>query len=206
MVTIINYNAGNLRNVQKVFELHGCLANISSSADDIIKSSGLVLPGVGHFHDGMKNLENLGLVQAIQDVVLIKKIPILGICLGMQLMSLVGYEGGEKSGLSLLQMKCKHLEIGDTSLRIPHIGWNSINVNSSSRLLKGVPDKSDFYFVHSYAVQTKDNSLVSSTTNYDKQFISSVEYGNIFATQFHPEKSQKYGQILIKNFIDIINS
>ena len=206
MITIINYNAGNLRNVQKVFDLYDCKTCISASKDDILKSQGLILPGVGHFSDGMKNLENLGLVQAIQDAVFKKKIPILGICLGMQLMSFVGFEGEEKSGLGLLQMDCKHLEIGDSSLRIPHIGWNSINVNSASRLLKGVPDKSDFYFVHSYAVQTKDNSIVSSTSNYGKEFISSIEFGNIFATQFHPEKSQKYGQIIIKNFVDIVNS
>ncbi len=206
MISIINYNAGNLRNVQKMFDLYECKTIITSLSDDIEKSTALILPGVGHFQDGMKNLENLGLVQAIQDVVLIKKIPILGICLGMQLMSLVGYEGSKKSGLSLLQMECKRLEIGDSALRIPHIGWNSINVNSASRLLNGVPAKSDFYFVHSYAIQTKDDSLVSSTSNYGKEFISSIESDNIFATQFHPEKSQKYGQIVIKNFIDIINS
>lgn len=206
MITIINYNAGNLRNVQKVFDLHSCPAMISSSADYILKSRGLILPGVGHFHDGMKNLENMGLVQAVQDAVLKKKTPILGICLGMQLMSLIGHEGEKKSGLGLLQMECKHLEISDSSLRIPHIGWNSININYGSKLLKGVPDKSDFYFVHSYAVQTKDNSIVSSTSNYGRDFISSIEFGNIFATQFHPEKSQKYGKIIIKNFIDIVNS
>ena len=116
------------------------------------------------------------------------------------------YEGGEKFGLSLVEMECKRIEISDVSLRIPHIGWNSINVNSDSMLLKGIPDKSDFYFVHSYAVQTEDDSLVSSTSNYGNKFISSIESGNIFATQFHPEKSQKYGKVLIKNFIDIIYS
>lgn len=206
MITIINYNAGNLRNVQKVFELHGCESTISSSKDDILKSCGLVLPGVGHFHDGLKNLEDLGIVQSIQDTVLKNKTPILGICLGMQLFSNVGYEGGKINGLGLLQMECKKLEIDDGSLRLPHIGWNSISKKCNSKLLKDVPDNSDFYFVHSYAVDTNDNSLVSSTSNYGKEFISSVEFENIFATQFHPEKSQKYGQIIIKNFIDIVNS
>ena len=206
MVTIINYKSGNLRNVQKVFESFGCKASISSSVDDIIKSSGLVLPGVGHFHDGMQNLEDLGLVQAIKDAVLVRKVPILGICLGMQLMSIFGYEGGKTPGLSLLQMECKDLVLEDRSLRIPHIGWNSININTSSKLLKGIPNKSDFYFVHSYAVESKDVSIISSTSNYGKKFISSIESHNIFATQFHPEKSQKYGKVLIKNFIDIIYS
>jgi imidazole glycerol-phosphate synthase subunit HisH len=206
MITIIDYNAGNLRNVQKVFDLYDCETKISSFANDINNSTGLVLPGVGHFQDGMINIENFNLVNTIQDAVLKKKIPILGICLGMQLMSSVGHEGEKQFGLGLLQMECKPLEISNNSLRVPHIGWNSININHSSRLLKSVPNKSDFYFVHSYAVQTKDDSIVSSTSIYGKKFISSVESGNIFATQFHPEKSQKYGQIIIKNFINLVNN
>jgi len=206
MITIINYDAGNLRNVEKVFELYGEGTNISSSVDEIYNSKALVLPGVGHFNDGMKNLENLGLISCIQEVVLKKKTPILGICLGMQLMANVGSEGKKRAGLCLLPMNCKHLKITDNSLRIPHIGWNSIKINSTSILLRGIPDNSDFYFVHSYAVQTKEKLLISSTSTYGNPFISSVEYENIFATQFHPEKSQKYGQFIIKNFIDIVHN
>ena len=206
MISIINYNAGNLRNVQKMFDLYECKTVITSLSDDIEKSTALILPGVGHFQDGMNNLENLGLVQTIRKVVQKNKIPILGICLGMQLFARAGFEGEERAGLNLLDMHCKHLNVNDNSLRLPHIGWNSIKVESSSRLLKNIPNNSDFYFVHNYAIQAMDKSIISSTAYYGNDFVASIEYNNIYGTQFHPEKSQKYGKIVIKNFIDIINS
>lgn len=203
MITIINYDAGNLRNVQKIFNLYGCEAKISCSQDEVIKSRALVLPGVGSFKDGMKNLEKLNLVKPIQEAVLDKKIPILGICLGMQLFSKVGYEGGKKLGLGLLDMECLPLKFDSKKFRIPHIGWNSIIIDSSSKLLKGIPDRSDFYFVHSYAVQTMNKAIISSKSNYGINFVSSIEFDNIYGTQFHPEKSQRYGKKIIKNFIEI---
>tara|TARA_Y100000591_G_C21638516_1_gene596577 strand:- start:160 stop:780 length:621 start_codon:yes stop_codon:yes gene_type:complete len=204
MVTIINYDAGNIRNVQKIFSLLGCDSNISSSSDDIINSRALVLPGVGSFKDGMENLKKLDLIKTIRYLVLEKKIPILGICLGMQLFSKVGFEGGKTFGLNLLEMECHPIKINKEKYRVPHIGWNSININSSSKLLKGIHDGSDFYFVHSYAVQTENKSLISSNVRYGCDIISSIEFENIYATQFHPEKSQKYGKKVINNFIKVI--
>ena len=206
MVTIINYDAGNIKNVQKIFSLLGCDSNISSSSDVINNSKALVLPGVGSFKDGMENLEKLDLIKTIRYLVLEKKIPILGICLGMQLFSKVGFEGGKTLGLNLLEMECHPIKTNKKKYRVPHIGWNSININPSSKLLKGVHDGSDFYFVHSYAVQTENKSLISSNVSYGSDIISSIEFENIYATQFHPEKSQRYGKKVIKNFIKVIES
>ena len=205
MVTIINYDAGNIKNVQKIFSLFGCDSSIVSSPDEINNSRALVLPGVGSFKDGMENLKKLDLIDSLRYSILEKKTPILGICLGMQLFSKVGYEGGKTRGLGLLEMECHPIKT-DKKIRIPHIGWNSIDINPASKLLKNIPKCSDFYFVHSYAVQTKNKSIISSKVNYGGDIISSIEFENIYATQFHPEKSQRYGKRIVKNFIKLIEN
>jgi glutamine amidotransferase len=203
MVTIIDYDAGNLRNVQKAFEYHGCEARISSRLEEIDEATTLVLPGVGHFQHGMDNLEKTGLDDLIRKKVLEEQTPILGICLGIQLLSEVGYEDGERQGLGLLKMESKPIKISDKKYRSPHIGWNSVEILPSAKLFQGVPDSADFYFVHSYAVEVSNPDIISSRCTYDETFVASVEYKNIYATQFHPEKSQIFGLQVIKNFIDI---
>ena len=203
MVTIIDYDIGNLRNVQKAFEYHGCKADISSDPEEISAASILVLPGVGHFQHGMDNLEKTGIDKLIRQKVLTEKTPILGICLGIQLLSETGYEDGERKGLGLLPMESKPLKITDRRYRSPHIGWNSVEISPNAKLFNNVPNFADFYFVHSYAVEVTNPDIISSQCTYNDTFVSSVEYKNIFATQFHPEKSQVFGLQVIKNFIDI---
>ncbi len=205
MITIIDYDIGNLRNVQKAFEFNKAEAKISNSLSEIDKATALVLPGVGHFHHGMENLEKTGMDKLICKKVVEDKIPILGICLGMQLLSKTGHENGERPGLGLLDMETKSMQVIDSEIRIPHMGWNSVEIVEEAKLFRGIPNFTDFYFVHSYSIQTSRSDIVSSKCSYGQDFVSSVEYGNIFATQFHPEKSQLFGMQIINNFIDIAN-
>ena len=203
MIAIVDYNAGNLRNVQKAFEFHGCGAQITNSPRDIVNAKAIVLPGVGHFKHGMENLEKFEIVDIIKNEVLSNKKPILGICLGMQLFSDYGYEGGKTEGLGLLRMETVEFPVM-SQYRIPHIGWNSVKVLKDNTLFSNINSGADFYFVHSYVVRASNPSVVSSTCMYGTEFVSSIELENIFATQFHPEKSQRYGRIIIKNFINMV--
>lgn len=205
MITIIDYDIGNLRNVQKAFEFNKAEARITNRFDEIDRATALVLPGVGHFHHGMENLEKTGMDKLICKKVLEDGIPILGICLGMQLLSKTGYENGERPGLGLLEMETKSMQVTSSEIRIPHMGWNSVEIADEARLFRGIPNFTDFYFVHSCAVQTSRSDIVSSRCSYGQDFVSSVEIGNIYATQFHPEKSQMFGLQIINNFVDIAN-
>ncbi|MCX6074646.1 MAG: imidazole glycerol phosphate synthase subunit HisH [Campylobacterales bacterium] len=203
-IVIIDYKMGNLRSVQKAFEHIGTKAVISNDPEVIQNASKLVLPGVGAFKDAMHNLSSLGLIDLLNDEVIRKKKYFLGICLGMQLIASKSYEFGETKGLGWIDAEIVRFDFSahEHPLKIPHVGWNSASYVNPSPLFEHIPDNSDFYFVHSYFFQG-DKRYVSSTTDYGIDFISSVHKENIFATQFHPEKSQTHGLQIIKNFVDL---
>ncbi len=202
IITIIDYDAGNLRNVQKAVEFLGYSANISNLKNDIKNSDALILPGVGSFKHGIDTLRKLDLVDSIRYEVLENKKPILGICLGMQLFADYGTEGGHNEGLELLRLSINKLDADKFGLRIPHMGWNSVKVNPAARLFADVNPLADFYFVHSFHAVPNDENLVPTLCTYGHEFVAAVEHENIFATQFHPEKSQRYGLQVLSNFLN----
>lgn len=195
---------GNLRSVQKAFEEVGCNAIISNDHDIIKKASKIVLPGVGAFRDGIKHLKELGLIELLNEEIIENQKPFLGICLGMQLLAKNGYENGETAGLGWIDAEVVKFDFSHQKekLKIPHVGWNSVTYKNSNKLFKDVQNESDFYFVHSYYFQTDEN-VITSTTDYGYDFVSSINKDNIFALQFHPEKSQTAGLRVIKNFVNL---
>lgn len=201
-IVIVDYDAGNLRNVQKAVEHAGAASIISNLHDEIKDSDVIILPGVGAFNDGMHNLKNLGLDTVLQSAVLEDKKPILGICLGIQLLSKEGDEGGQSKGLGILPMKVERLDSDEKGFRLPHIGWNEVFPKKDSILFQNVDTKPDFYFVHSYHVICEDETMVAATAHYGEDFVCAIEKDNVFATQFHPEKSQRYGLRVLKNFLN----
>lgn len=200
-IVIIDYKMGNLRSVQKAFEAVGCNAVISNEHDVIKNAEKIILPGVGSFKDGMKNLKDLGLIDVLSKEVVENKKPFLGICLGMHLIASKGYENGITSGLNWIKSEVVKFNFSHTdhSLKIPHVGWNNATYQNSGKLFEGVEDNNDFYFVHSYYFKTSED-VVTSTSNYGVDFTSSIQKNNIYAFQFHPEKSQSVGLKIIKNF------
>jgi glutamine amidotransferase len=191
---------GNLRSVQKAFEHIGRKAVVTSSRSAIKKAGLVVLPGVGEFSTAMKNLKKAGLTGTLLEVITSGK-PFLGLCLGLQILFERSEEGGCE-GLGILRGQVKRFPAG---LKVPHMGWNGVNHSGAGRvkaIFKGLPDDSYFYFVHSYYVVPEDKNVVAATTDYGAEFVSAVCRENIFATQFHPEKSQKNGLRLLKNYVD----
>lgn len=202
MIAIIDYGVGNLASVQKAFEFIGKEAIITSDREEILKASHVVLPGVGAFFEAMKRLKAARVDEVVAEVVK-ENVPFLGICLGMQLILDVSTEGGiETPGLGLIPGKVDIFP-DNLGLKIPHMGWNSIDINKQSRLLKGLPEKAYVYFVHSFYCKAQDIRDVAATSNYGICFDTACEKGNIFATQFHPEKSGDIGLQILKNFAAI---
>jgi len=203
-IVIIDYNMGNLRSVQKAFERVGADAIISNNHEVIKKASKIVLPGVGSFKDGMENLDKLDLITILNEEVISKKKPFLGICLGMQLLSKKGYENGETKGLSWVDAEVIKFDFTnyEKKLKIPHVGWNNVKYKNKNRLFDNILDNSDFYFVHSYYFNTVED-VITSSTDYGFDFTSSIQKDNIYAFQFHPEKSQNVGLKLLENFVNI---
>jgi glutamine amidotransferase len=202
LVAIIDYDAGNLRNVQKALEYLGYRTSIvSSRVEDLERADVLILPGVGAFYEGMRILRKRQLDSFLHQEVIGKKKPLLGICLGMQLLSNDGCEGGQCSGLGFLPMSTQKLRSEEKGFRLPHIGWNDVSFKPDSVLFKGIPESPDFYFVHSYHAVCEDESIAAATCEYGHTFVAAVEKDNIFGTQFHPEKSQRYGLKLLQNFM-----
>jgi glutamine amidotransferase len=205
MIAIIDYGMGNLRSVQKGFEFVGHEAVVTRDFRVIDRASHVVLPGVGAFGDCMDNLTRYELTDVIQRSIAKGK-PFLGICLGYQLLFSESEEFGRHQGLGILPGKVKAIpcspDDAESSLKIPHMGWNTIQVNKPAPPLRGIVPGSYVYFVHSYYVEPADGSLVSTQTDYGIPFASSVWKDNIFATQFHPEKSQAVGLQVLKNFGD----
>ena len=195
---------GNLRSVQKAFEKIGCNAIITNNHEVIKNSSKIVLPGVGAFKDGMKHLEELGLIDILNEEIIKNKKPFLGICLGMQLTAKKSYENGETDGLGWIDAEVIKFDfiVSDKKLKIPHVGWNNVNYQNDNILFKDIPNSSDFYFVHSYYFKTAEK-YIAGTTDYGFEFTSSVQKDNIFGVQFHPEKSQEVGLKILENFVKI---
>ncbi len=202
-IVIINYGMGNLRSVEKKFQRVGVNALISSDLELIEKADKLVLPGVGHFASGVKKLQERGIWDLINKKVLQEKVPILGICLGMQLMAKFSEEGNV-NGLGWFDAEVVKFRIKDKlKHKIPHMGWNNIVKKKESTLLKDIHSDAMFYFVHSYHMKCNNSEDILTTTNYEYEFVSAIEKENIFGTQFHPEKSHDFGEKLISNFVKI---
>jgi glutamine amidotransferase len=198
-IVIVDYDAGNLRSVQKAFEKIGARAVVSRSPDDVLGADALVLPGVGAFGECMAHLEKFGLVDAVKDFIASGK-PFLGICVGYQILFESSEESPGVEGLGVFKGKCLKFEFPpEAGLKVPHMGWNQVHSTKKGTLLEGVADGSDFYFVHSYYPKPEEDITVA-TTEYGGDFASAVERGSLFAVQFHPEKSQAVGLAVLRNF------
>jgi glutamine amidotransferase len=200
MITIIDYQLGNLFSVQKAFEALGFPVRVSGDPHDLATSTHIVLPGVGAFPHGMRNLEKAGFLPVLEEEVRGKGKPFLGICLGLQLIAQRGYEHEECAGLGWISGEVRKLDAPAQGFKIPHIGWNDLSYPKSSRLFDGIPPQSDFYFVHSYALTGNAEDVVASV-EYGGEITAAVERDNIYAVQFHPEKSQEKGLQLLSNFM-----
>jgi imidazole glycerol-phosphate synthase subunit HisH len=201
MLAIIDYQMGNLRSVQKGFEKVGHQAVITSDPKELAQATKIVLPGVGAFGDAMAELRRRHLIEPIREAIASGK-PFLGICLGLQLLFETGYEGGEHVGLSILPGKVVRFELPH-DYKVPHMGWNQLQIQRPAPILKGLSDKAYVYFVHSYYVVPDDQSVVATETDYGGAFCSMIWRDNLFATQFHPEKSQADGLRILKNFAEL---
>lgn len=200
MIAIIDYGMGNLRSVQKGFERMGHEVVVTNDAKTILDASKVVLPGVGAFPDCMRNLREYGLIDAVHRTIRSGK-PFLGICLGLQLLFTESEEFGISKGLDIIKgrvIRFKGPEFAD--LKIPHMGWNSISIKRQVPALQDVPNNSYVYFVHSFHVVPEDKSVIATTTPYGIEFVSSIWKDNVFAVQFHPEKSQNLGLSILKRF------
>ena len=199
MIAIIDYGMGNLRSVAKALEAAGAAdVRITSDPKIISQADKIVLPGVGAFKEAMRELRRLGLIKAIKDNIFKK--PFLGICLGLQLLFSESEEGGKVKGLGIFPGIVKRFP---DKLKVPHMGWNQVRItNHESRItnFRNIPDNAFFYFCHSYYVVPKDKRLIAAVTDYGKDFVSAIAKDNLFACQFHPEKSQESGLRLLKNF------
>ena len=201
MIAIIDYDAGNIKSVEKALAYLGEEVRITRDREEILASDGVILPGVGAFGDAMEKLHTYGLGDVIREVVR-RQIPFLGICLGLQLMFESSEETPGVEGLGIL--KGEILRIPDQpGLKIPHMGWNSLKYPNEGRLFRGIPEDSYVYFVHSYYLKAEDESIVTATTEYSTLIHASVESGNVFACQFHPEKSSDVGIQILKNFVEL---
>jgi imidazole glycerol-phosphate synthase subunit HisH len=202
-IAIIDYGMANLRSVQKAFEHVGTHAQIISQADQVEQADKIVLPGVGAFQDAIRTLRERELADPIVRHIERGK-RFLGICLGLQMLFDVGYEDGEHRGLGVIKGKCVRFEVDQTmGLKVPHMGWNQLNLRKSSPLLRDLPAGCGVYFVHSYHVVPDDQSVIATTTDYGQPFVSSVWRDNLVATQFHPEKSEKVGMQILANFAEM---
>lgn len=200
MIAIIDYDAGNIKSVEKALQYLGEEAVITRDAGEILMADKVILPGVGAFGDAMEKLNRYGLVPVIHEVVE-KGIPFLGICLGLQLMFESSEEAPGVEGLGLLKGKIVRIPEGD-GLKVPHMGWNSLSFPKEGRLFAGIPENSYVYFVHSYYLQAEED-IVTATAEYGVAIHASVEKGNVFACQFHPEKSSHTGLTILKNFVEL---
>ena len=202
MIAIIDYDAGNIKSVEKAFQALVQDVVVTRDKDTILRAEGVILPGVGAFGDAMKKLEDYDLVNTIYKLVEAKT-PFLGICLGLQLMFEESEETPGVKGLGLLKGKIVRIPDGE-GLKIPHIGWNNLSYPNAGRLYKDIPEDSFVYFVHSYYLQAEEPEIVKATTEYGVTIHASVEKENVFACQFHPEKSSAVGMKILENFVAVV--
>lgn len=200
-VALVDYGIGNIDSVRRALQECGAEVVLAATRTEFERCSSIVLPGVGAFGDGMRHLRERGLVDILNEQVLEKKIPFLGVCLGMQLLAKKGFENEISDGLSWIDADCVRLEPSSEEERIPHIGWNEAVHDGRSPLFKDLPSGKDFYFVHSFALKCQKPEEVLAVTPYAGGFPSAVGRANIWGVQFHPEKSQKPGFQLLRNFL-----
>ncbi|GIW07983.1 MAG: imidazole glycerol phosphate synthase subunit HisH [Dehalococcoidia bacterium] len=200
MIAVVDYGMGNLHSVRNAFELIGADVTVTRDPEEIRAAERIVLPGVGAFGECVKNLEAAGLREVLQEVVLERGTPFLGICLGMQVLATTGEEFGVHRGLGWVPGVVRRFQ--GTDLRVPHVGWNEIEPRVESPLFRGLGHAPCFYFVHSYHFVVDDPRVVAATCDYGGPFTAAILYRNMFATQFHPEKSQEAGLRLLENFLD----
>jgi glutamine amidotransferase len=202
-IAIVDYGMANLRSVQKAFEQVGHPATIISRPEEIDRADKLVLPGVGAFQDAVATLRDRELAGPILRHIE-KGRPFLGICLGLQMLFDVGYEDGEHKGLGVIPGKCIRFDVDETlGLKVPHMGWNQLEIHRPAPIFRDLPAAPGVYFVHGYHVVPTDPGVIATITDYGRPFVSSVWRDNVFATQFHPEKSQKVGLQILENFAGI---
>lgn len=203
MISIVNYGMGNIQSIQGALQYLGFESRVVSKPEEILASRKLILPGVGSFAKAMDNIRKLQLLAPLNESVLEQKVPILGICLGMQLLADSGEEDGPSAGLGWVKGKVRMINAGK-ELKIPHVGFNTVFfVDGNNALYQGLNTSGDFYFVHSYIFDCERKADVSSWTDYGERFASSVQHKNIYGTQFHPEKSQSNGLTVLKNFASL---
>lgn len=202
-IVIIDYGMGNLRSVYNKFRQLKTPAIVSSKPEDVLQADKLILPGVGHFANGMKNLKAYGLIDCMNEKVIHQKVPILGICLGMQLFTSYSEEGNTQ-GLGWVDAQTLRFTITDTKKwKVPHMGWNSLEIKKNNTILNHINTGNMYYFVHSYHVACNNDKDVLTTSVYDYEFVSAIQKENIYGFQFHPEKSQDSGMLLLENFVKL---
>ena len=201
MITVIDYDAGNLKSVEKALQSLGEDVLVTRDRQELLSADKVILPGVGNFGDAMEKLEGFGLVNVIQDVIRQGK-PFLGICLGLQLLFERSEEAPGVKGLGILKGEILRIPDGD-GLKVPHIGWNSLKLQNQGRLFAGLEEEPYVYFVHSYYLKAADSQIVKAVTEYGVPIDASVEQGNVYACQFHPEKSSRTGLAILKNFAEL---
>lgn len=201
MIAIIDYDAGNIKSVEKALLSLGQDVAVTGDKELILKADKVILPGVGAFGDAMANLERTGLDKVIHQVIA-GNLPFLGICLGLQLLFDRSDEAPGVKGLGILEGEILKIPYSE-GLKIPHMGWNSLHLTNGGKLFNNVPEQSYVYFVHSFYLKAKDETIVRASTEYGTHIHASVEYGNVFACQFHPEKSSDVGLQILKNFVEL---
>jgi glutamine amidotransferase len=201
MVGIVDYGMGNLLSVYSAFDYLGADIKVCKHPEELLTVDRIVIPGVGAFKDCINKIVNTGFKEVLDEQVFKKGKPILGICLGMQVMANIGLEGGENKGLGWFDARVVKLSPQDPTLRVPNIGWNDVSFDQDIFLFKGVPKNADFYHVHSYFMDVNNPCDVVATYEYQQRITAAVLKDNIFATQFHPEKSQDHGLKILENFI-----
>jgi len=200
MLTIVDYGMGNLSSVAKAFENLREEVVVSNRAQDLERAERIVLPGVGAYAEGMKNLKALGLIEPLEEQVFQRRKPFVGLCLGMQLLARDSFEMGHHEGLGWLPATVKPLEVSE-DLKSIHIGWNDVSPKNDCPLFAGLGTEPNFYFVHSYHLECDDESVIAGTSHYGHPIVAAIQKGNVFGVQFHPEKSQETGLALLANFL-----
>jgi len=202
MIALVDYGMGNLHSVQSAFEATGAEVTLARRPEDLEAADRIVLPGVGAFAECLGSLRASGLVDALTEQVIERRKPFLGICVGLQVLARTGEEGGETAGLGWLPGVVRRLDSGDLGLKVPHVGWNEVTPKPGVSMFAGLRSSPTFYFVHSYHLVPDDPSMVAATADYGVPITAALQYRNMFATQFHPEKSQQNGLRVLENFLE----